>query len=270
MVASVAISVDGSRIAYQVEGSGSALILLHGGFQSRAIWEPYRERLARSFLTISMDLRGHGESDRPQCAQAYSIARHCEDVLSVAAACAVEQFDLWGYSLGANIGRFLAVRSQRVRRFVMTGVPFGAGVEGEFRAFIERTRDHWTPLLQARAVGRLALEALSLQDRTWLATGQVETTLAWLTAMLDWPTVIPEDLRCRTLWMVGSENTAAMHDLRARAQTLQSTEVRALVLEGLTHAAELSATEMLAATVLEFLSSDRWLPAAPCPLEAPR
>ena len=62
-----ATSSDGARIAYDVTGSGPAVMLLHGGGQTRRAWHDagYVERLAQEFTVITLDLRANGESDRP-------------------------------------------------------------------------------------------------------------------------------------------------------------------------------------------------------------
>jgi hypothetical protein len=76
------------------------------------------------------------------------------------------------------------------------------------------------PILQALADGTLNPATLSARDREHLAMGKVDTSVVWLTAVLDSPPVVAEDLRCATLWRVGSNNVAAMPDAAARAMAL--------------------------------------------------
>src|SRR5262245_6718869 len=104
-------SPDGTRIAYDVTGSGPALILLHGGGQTRKAWHDagYVSRLAKSFTVITIDIRGNGESDKPVTKSAYNVERLVEDVLAVADAAGAKRFALWGFSYGANVGRYVAV-----------------------------------------------------------------------------------------------------------------------------------------------------------------
>src|SRR5215470_1886688 len=77
-----AASTDGARIAYDVSGEGPALMLLHGGFiQTRGDWREtgFVSRLKGEFRVITVDLRGHGESERPRESAAYGIERLCDD-----------------------------------------------------------------------------------------------------------------------------------------------------------------------------------------------
>ena len=62
-----AISSGGVRIAYDVNGAGAPVVLLHGGSQSRQNWHSagYIERLKPDFKVIAIDIRGNGESDKP-------------------------------------------------------------------------------------------------------------------------------------------------------------------------------------------------------------
>ena len=62
-----ATSNDGVRIAYEVYGTGPALLLLHGFSNDRSLWTKHRwiQYLKPMFTVITMDMRGCGESDAP-------------------------------------------------------------------------------------------------------------------------------------------------------------------------------------------------------------
>jgi len=67
MTTKFAISPDQTRIAYDITGAGPAILLVHGGGGSRHDWHTggYVQRLQDEFQVICVDLRGHGESDKP-------------------------------------------------------------------------------------------------------------------------------------------------------------------------------------------------------------
>jgi pimeloyl-ACP methyl ester carboxylesterase len=228
-----AFSTDGTRIAFDVGGEGPPLMLLHGGGHHRRYWHDagYVDRVAADFTVIAIDIRGSGDSDKPEDPTLYTIAHHCADILAVADACGVDRFSLWGYSYGGNIGRYLAARSARVTSLIMVGIPFGAAASGEFREMILRLREQ--------------------------RSGFEPANIAWLLAMLDWPDNAPADLRCPTLWIVGSNNPFAMASVAKHRATLAESQVQVQIIDGLNHEQEFSEIDAVLAPMLAFARSWR-------------
>ena len=56
------LHTDGAAIDYREGGSGASLLLVHGSWGDRHIWESVRAGLERSFRTIAYSRRGHGQS----------------------------------------------------------------------------------------------------------------------------------------------------------------------------------------------------------------
>ena len=230
MSASFAISVDGTRIAYEVEGVGPAVLLLHGGGHTRSSWYDlgYVSRLKKEFTVITMDIRGEGESDRPVQASAYSVEKHCQDIVAVVEDCGVQDFMIWGFSYGGNIARYLAAQSPRVKKLVVMGIPFGLGASGEFRESISKYRDKYLPFVEQ-------MDSLSAADRKKLEDHGVPLKLASFGAMLDWPTLSPVELLCPTLWLVGSKNEGAMASIKEYSADLEKSPVQVHIVDGLDH-----------------------------------
>jgi haloacetate dehalogenase len=65
-------TVDGIRIHAVTGGRGPALLLLHGHPQTRAIWHKVAPALAERFTVVAADLRGYGDSGKPQGAADHS------------------------------------------------------------------------------------------------------------------------------------------------------------------------------------------------------
>ena len=250
----LAISPDGVRIAYDVHGAGAPIILLHGGLQSRQDWHAagYVERLKHDFKVIAVDIRGNGESDKPTESTDYAVDKHCRDILAVADACGIERFAIWGFSLGGNIGRYLAAQSPRVACLIMMGISFGLGASGDFRRFIISFRDHWLPILRAQTDGTLDVQSLSLQDQEQLQGGNMPLIVAQASSMLDWGSIEPGDVRCPTLWLAGSRNDSAMAGIREYETMLKGTNVQVQVVEGLDHMQELTSIDTVLPVMLAF------------------
>jgi pimeloyl-ACP methyl ester carboxylesterase len=123
-------SVDGTRIAYDVTGSGPALMLLHGAGKTRRDRHRvgYVERLESDFTVITVDIRGTGDSDHLYGIADYGIGKICEDLYAVADVCEAGEFGVWGFSFGGNIARYLGAWSDRVTAIAVIGVPFGPAV----------------------------------------------------------------------------------------------------------------------------------------------
>lgn len=151
------LSPDGTRIAYDVNGTGPAIMLLHGGGSFRQEWHAagYVERLKNEFTMITVDLRGHGESDQPENPPWYTPEKMSRDFLAVADACAVDHFTLWGFSYGGKAGRYLAVRSARVDKIILNSTPFGPAIPGKTNQDIFDFCAHWSPIVQAQRDGTL-------------------------------------------------------------------------------------------------------------------
>ena len=91
---------DGAHIAFDDEGEGRPLVLLHGLMANRSFFERQRE-LAGDFRIVSVDLRGHGQS-LPGRGE-ISIARMAEDVAELAASLDLQGAIGIGWSLGASV-----------------------------------------------------------------------------------------------------------------------------------------------------------------------
>ncbi len=127
-----------------------------------------------------------------------------------------------------------------MRAFVMIGIAFGAAASGDFRARVEQLRAKWAPIVRAHHEGTLDLASLSAVDQAEYQRNTIPLTVAWLGAMLDWPAIEPHDLRCPTLWLVGSENAPAMASVQAYQDQLAASPVQVQIVDGLTHQQELT------------------------------
>ncbi|MBM9509468.1 alpha/beta fold hydrolase [Actinacidiphila acididurans] len=117
-------SRDGLRIAFETEGAGPPLVLLHGFFGDRTTWRSagHVSALADRHRLVLIDTLGHGESDRPHDADSYRIDRQVDDVIAVLDALAIDRAALWGASLGGIIGlHLLARRPERLAGLVVGG-----------------------------------------------------------------------------------------------------------------------------------------------------
>ncbi len=127
MTTQFANSVHDFQIAYERQGAGPALLLVHGFNNERTMWQEYGwiAQLQDEFTVITIDLRGCGESTASHQPDHYTLAAHLADVEAVLDACGVDRFCYWGWSFGATIGTHLAAQSDRLQQAVIAGTYFG-------------------------------------------------------------------------------------------------------------------------------------------------
>ena len=247
-------SPDGIQLAYDQQGTGPAIILVHGGGSDRQVWHEigYIERLHKAFTVITFDLRGHGESSLPTDPEYYTSYKMGEDILTVASACGVEKFILWGMSYGGKVNRYVASRSNRVEKCIIMGIPMGPGVTDKMRQDIEDFCEHWTPILGAQSDGMLEPYSLSEEDREFLRDFNVPVIMAWGQAMLHWKSVEPADFLCPTLWLIGSEDQPAMDSFGKYEKSLKGSNVQYHIFEGLNHVQVLEEIDKVFPVMLAF------------------
>lgn len=128
------LAVDDAQIAYDVSGSGPAVLLLHAGLGDRTMWDAQVPALADEFTVIRVDARGFGETRRPPVA--YSPVA---DVLAVLDHLGVEKAHVIGVSMGSQTAIELAVVApERVASLVAVAARTGVPVSPELRAGWDR------------------------------------------------------------------------------------------------------------------------------------
>jgi pimeloyl-ACP methyl ester carboxylesterase len=115
---------DGVRLAYAMAGEGDpALVFLHGWCCNRSAFAPQAEFFSRRHRTLSLDLRGHGESAKPPVTPgAYGIDTLADDALAAARDAALSRPVIVGHSLGGLVALACAAR-KGVRAAVLVNPP---------------------------------------------------------------------------------------------------------------------------------------------------
>jgi len=120
-------SSDGVRIAYEMVGEGPTLVLVHGFAASRVQnWRApgwYETLTQAGYRVVAMDLRGHGDSDKPHDPAAYDHKLMANDVVSVIRETGDKPVSLMGYSMGGFLSmRVLLEHPELLRKVVIGGV----------------------------------------------------------------------------------------------------------------------------------------------------
>jgi pimeloyl-ACP methyl ester carboxylesterase len=147
------------RTARSATAAGRPLILLHGLLLSQEMHRPLAEDLAAlGNRVITLDLLGHGRSDRPRDMWRYSMAAFGEQVIALMDHLKLEQAVVMGTSLGANAALESAASSpERLRGMVIEMPVLDNGLLGSALAF--------TPLLVSLTFGEPVMKLLARVTR---------------------------------------------------------------------------------------------------------
>ncbi|MFE6780225.1 alpha/beta fold hydrolase [Streptomyces sp. NPDC057702] len=101
-----ATTLDGTRIAYQLQGGGAPLVLLAGQANSHVWWNTVRADFHPARSTLTLDYRGTGESDKPDTP--HSTELFAQDVIAVLDELGIDRADVYGTSMGGRVAQQLA------------------------------------------------------------------------------------------------------------------------------------------------------------------
>lgn len=155
--------VNGVDIAYRMGGSGPALLLLHGHPQTHVIWHKVVDTLAQHFTVIAADLRGYGDSGKPDDDPKhlnYAKRTMAADMAELMSALGFERFKVLAHDRGARVAHRLGVDyAERIERMVLLDIaPTLAMYRGTNEAFA-RSYWHWFFLIRPQPLPEMLIQA---------------------------------------------------------------------------------------------------------------
>jgi pimeloyl-ACP methyl ester carboxylesterase len=124
---------NGTRIYYEVMGSGSPLVLETGFAQTLNDWHQmgYSEELSKEYKLILMDARGRGKSDKPQDISSYDLRLLVYDIVSILDNLKIDKANFLGYSMGGKIGWFIPLYApERFQSLLLGGAAYPLQPDG--------------------------------------------------------------------------------------------------------------------------------------------
>ncbi len=119
-------NLRGINVAYDVQGEGEPMVLVHGWLTSHEIWSPVVADLANRFRTVTYDLRGHGGTGKGDLRR-LSIEDFASDLRALLDHLGIDAPHLVGHSLGSAVAcQFAAEIPRRVRCLVLADGAAGA------------------------------------------------------------------------------------------------------------------------------------------------
>lgn len=228
-----AVVAGAGETYFEVAGSGPAIVLVHGGFGDRRMWDDHFEALAKDYRVVRYDLRGFGRT--PASRAVYSPV---DDLRRLLDELGIERATLVGNSMGGGVALdFTLVHPERVEGLVL--------VASALNGFPATEADRARFAGDRAAIGAAFQEAgqrgpergidLWLQSPMVVVTSRALATRAHLRRMITentgmftlqhWP-IEPLDLpanerlgevRVPTLVIAGQRDTPLMRATSARA-----------------------------------------------------
>lgn len=93
--------INGVTFAYSDRGTGLPIVFLHAFPLNRTMWAQQEDALSLQFRVITIDLRGHGESDAPLWR--YTLEQSADDVNALLEQLSIQQAVFVGLSMGGYI-----------------------------------------------------------------------------------------------------------------------------------------------------------------------
>jgi pimeloyl-ACP methyl ester carboxylesterase len=271
------VDVNGVGIAVEVDGGGTPVLLVHGWPDTHTMWRHQVQALTGAgFRTIAPDLRGFGDSDKPDAVDQYSIPLLFTDLVGVLDHLDVERAHVVGHDWGAALAWVFATLAPE-RTISVTALSVGHPTAFAGAGLSQREKSWYMLLFQFAGVAEQWLMQNDWQNfREWSShpeAGEIAERLAdpaSLTATLNLyrANVPPEALLGPGLELppivapaMGVWSSADMalleHQMRA-SEAFVTGPWRYERVEGVGHWMTLEAPERISALLLDFL---RGLPA---------
>jgi 3-oxoadipate enol-lactonase len=190
---------------YYDQGSGEALILIHGLGGKGDRWRFQIEALSKDYRVIALDLRGHGQSGY-RLEEPITIKAFADDVITLMTGLGLDQAHFCGLSMGGVISLEIFVRySLRVKSLILADTmaffPSPQRLEEFLRLFDSMGMAEWGQLVALLTLCREAPDELRQEVAAMIAANRrapyrqaliatFSSDYRWLLPLIDVPTLI--------------------------------------------------------------------------------
>jgi pimeloyl-ACP methyl ester carboxylesterase len=247
-------SGDGTRIYYEVHGSGPAVAFVHGSGGHHAAWWQQVPALSDRYTVVTLDLRGFGRSDSGM--DEFDSRTFPDDVLAVLRAAAVGPAVLVGQSIGAAAGLKAALRAPELAAGVVLAHSLGGIDHPDLVARVkaDRAKAEQIPVLD-----RLLTPAFRAADpaKTFLFRQMGSFNTAKMADLrnlnVDGPTVDEVRSSGVPICLLAGELDAVLTVETVRAAAALLPEARVEIVPGAPHSMYWEAPEAFNAALVRFL-----------------
>ena len=153
----------GITISAMVGGQGPRLLLLHGHPQTLAIWHKVAPTLARHFTVVAADLRGYGDSSKPEGGPdhaTYAKRSMAQDMVALMQQLGFDRFAVLAHDRGARVAHRLAMdHPQAVTRMALLDIAPTLAMYTQTTEAFARAYWHWFFLIQPQPLPERLIQA---------------------------------------------------------------------------------------------------------------
>jgi pimeloyl-ACP methyl ester carboxylesterase len=248
-------------IYYELSGEGVPLLFIHGLGSSSRDWEAQVADFSADYQVLTVDLRGHGRSDKPP--GPYSIGLFAADVAGLLHHLKTGPAHVVGLSMGSAVAWHLALdHTQVVRTLVLTNMSAEVPVKTLAARFAFYIRVFIIRVLGMKKLGeflapRLFPKPEHVQQREKLirrwARNDRKASLSALYALKNWSVMNRlEDVKCPVLVVASDQDYSPLGHKEEYVRRMPRAELT--VVEDARHGLPLEWPEIYNATVRAFLS----------------
>ncbi len=249
------------NLYYEAHGEGQPLVFIHGLGSSTRDWEAQVSEFSTGYRVITLDLRGHGQSDKP--AGPYSLPLFAADLAGLLEALGAAPAHIVGISLGGGVGLQFALNyPARVKTLtVINSGPSLGGTPEQAQQEIDR-RVGIVQQLGMRAMGQALSPALfpkpehAALRETFVERWAQNDPAAYIAAtrsMLGWSVVERlGELRCPVLVISADQDYSPVAAKEVYVRLIP--DARLEVIADAHHATPLERPEAFNAVLAEFLA----------------
>ena len=258
------VQVNAITVAYSDQGTGLPIVFLHAFPLNRTMWAAQENALSSQFRVMTLDLRGHGESDAPLWH--YTLDQSADDVRALLDHLSIQQAVFVGLSMGGYIlFAFYRRYADRVKRLILADTKAQAdtaeGKEGRFQmAQIAYTKGSSAiaDLMIPKLLSPMSIQTkpdLIRHVRAMIEGNQISGIAGDLMAMTERPDSIPllNHIACPTQIIVGElDQVTPLSDAKLMADQIPN--ARLAIIPQAAHLSNLEQPEAFNQIVASFAS----------------
>jgi pimeloyl-ACP methyl ester carboxylesterase len=256
------VAVDGGSLYYETLGKGAPVILIHGGFGDRRMWDAQFEPLSQAFRVIRYDHRGFGKSSAPE--KSYSPVT---DLVALMDHLQLKRANVVGNSMGGTLALdFALLQPDRTGAVVVV-----ASTAGGYPVPEEDIKTVNEVLTIARDRGTAAALPLWLQHPMVMVAAKHPTAGPLLRTMVEdnqrmflaeyWPQepMSPPayerltDLNANVLFVVGDQDVASVRS-GAEASAARIKKAKVVTIKDADHLLQMEQPEAVNKLLVEYIS----------------